>query len=166
MFEYPLLFVFPLAMAYAAASDLLTMTIPNRISLMLFASFLVLGPLSGMNLQAMGVHLGIGAAVLACGVALFALGYFGGGDAKLLAAASLWFGLDQIGPFLGNVAIIGGILCVVILLYRQVPTGYFALPEWAERLHSPKSGVPYGIAISIAALMVYPQTKLYLAFAT
>ena len=31
--------------------------------------------------------------------------------------------------------------------------------EWAERLHRPESGVPYGIALAIAALVVYPHTE-------
>jgi prepilin peptidase CpaA len=30
--------------------------------------------------------------------------------------------------------------------------------EWAERLHKPGGGVPYGIALAIAALVVYPST--------
>lgn len=166
MYEYPLLFVFPLAMAYAAASDLLTMTIPNRISLMLIAAFLVLGPLSGMSFQVFGQHLATGAAVLAVGIVLFSLRIFGGGDAKLLAAASLWLGVDHLGLFLGYTAIIGGILCIVILAYRRVPAEAFALPGWAVRLHLPKSGIPYGIAISGGALMVYPKTQLYMAFVT
>jgi prepilin peptidase CpaA len=31
--------------------------------------------------------------------------------------------------------------------------------DWAERLHRPDSGVPYGIALAIAALIVYPQIE-------
>ena len=31
--------------------------------------------------------------------------------------------------------------------------------EWAERLHHRDSGVPYGIALAAAALVVYPQTE-------
>jgi prepilin peptidase CpaA len=29
---------------------------------------------------------------------------------------------------------------------------------WLERLHNPRSGVPYGIALAGAAMMVYPET--------
>lgn len=164
MFEYPLLFVFPLAMAYAAASDLLTMTIPNRISLLLLTAFLLLAPLAGLSWAQFGQHLATGGGVLAVGIVLFGLGIFGGGDAKLLAVASLWLGLDQLGPFLGYVAILGGVLCTVIIVYRQVPAAATSLPGWAARLHSPKSGVPYGIAIAGAALMIYPKTPFYIAF--
>ncbi len=170
MFEYPLLFIFPLAMAYAAVSDLLTMTIPNRISLVLLATFFVLAPLASFTWVAFWQHLAVGGVVLAAGVALFALGVFGGGDAKLLAAAALWLGLDHIVPFFGNVAIIGGVMCVVILLYRKMVPAVilslpgWSLPGWAVRLHDPKSGVPYGIAIAGAALLIYPKTQWYSAF--
>ncbi len=165
MFEYPLLFVFPLFMAYAAASDLLTMTIPNRISLVLIAAFLLLAPLAGLGWPAFWQHMAAGAVVLAAGIALFALRVFGGGDAKLLAVASLWLGLDQLVPFFGYVAMIGGALCVVIIAYRRlIPAAKLALPDWALRLHNPKTGVPYGIAIAGAALVVYPKTPWYQAF--
>jgi prepilin peptidase CpaA len=30
--------------------------------------------------------------------------------------------------------------------------------EWAERLHKPDGGVPYGIALAAAALVIYPYT--------
>jgi len=165
VFEYPLLFVFPLAMAYAAASDLLTMTIPNRISLVLIAGFLLLAPLAGFTLELALKHLAVGAAVLAVGIALFALRIFGGGDAKLLAAASLWLGFEQLGPFLGYVVIFGGVLCVAILLYRRfIPAAALGLPEWAVRLNDRKVGAPYGIAIAAAALYIYPKTPWYQSF--
>ena len=45
------LMLFPALMAFAAASDLFTMTISNRISLALVAGFLVLAPLGGMGLH-------------------------------------------------------------------------------------------------------------------
>jgi prepilin peptidase CpaA len=165
VFEYPLLFVFPLAMAYAAASDLLTMTIPNRVSLVLIAAFLALAPLAGLGWPAFWQHLAVGGAVLVVGIVMFGLRIFGGGDAKLLAVASLWLGLDHLGLFLGYTAILGGVLCTVVLLYRHlVPATVLPLPDWALRLHSPKSGVPYGVAIGGAALLVYPKTPWYLAF--
>ena len=39
MADIALLTIFPALMAYAAASDLVTMTIPNRLSLTLIAAF-------------------------------------------------------------------------------------------------------------------------------
>ena len=165
MFEYLLVLLFPMAMAYAAASDLLTLKIPNRISLALIAGFLVLAPFAGFTWQTFLQHLGSGGAVLAGGIVLFSLGLFGGGDAKLLAAASLWLGPDHLMPFLFNVVVLGGALSVVVLGYRQLmPAGLSGLPHWAERLRSPETGVPYGIAIAGAGLMIYPKSIFFLAF--
>src|ERR1700738_1780009 len=86
------LLLFPALVAFAAASDLFTMTISNRVSLALIAGFLVLAPLGGMGLQDMLSHLGAGAAVLAVAFACFAMGWVGGGDAKVAASAALWVG--------------------------------------------------------------------------
>jgi prepilin peptidase CpaA len=82
----------------------------------------------------------------------------GGGDAKLLAAASLWIGYDQLLPYLVYVTIFGGVLALLMLAYRQTPAGALPLPDWAVRLHKPRSGMPYGLAIAAGALAVYPMT--------
>lgn len=167
MLEYPLLLIFPAAMAFAAAMDLVTMTIPNRISLALIGAFLLLAPFSGLGWQALLInHVAAGAAVLAIVVGMFALGWLGGGDGKLLAAAALWVGFDNLLPFLLQMAIFGGLLSVVILGCRgTIPQGALALPHWAERLHNKSTGIPYGIAIGGAGLAIYPQTSWFLAFA-
>src|SRR3954471_7462841 len=86
------LLLFPALMAFAAASDLLTMTISNRISLALIAGFLALALLSGMGLYDILSHLGAGATVLGVGFGCFACGWIGGGDAKIAAAARLRVG--------------------------------------------------------------------------
>src|SRR5882757_1334498 len=83
--HYILFALFPAALAYAAASDLLTMTIPNRLVLAVAVLFVVLAPLSGMGWPAFGMHFAAGAGVLVLGFACFALGWIGGGDAKLAA---------------------------------------------------------------------------------
>ena len=153
-----LLFVFPLAMAYAAALDLLTMRIPNGVSLGIAAAFLVVAPIAGMPVQEMLMHFLVGAAVLIAGMILFSLRLVGGGDAKLLAAACLWLGPNQLLPYLVYVTIFGGALALLLLAYRGMPAGAFPLPAWAARLHKPRSGMPYGLAIAAGALAVYPLT--------
>src|ERR1700755_314239 len=90
------LMFFPALMAFAAASDLLTMTISNRVSLALAAGFLVLATASGIGLEMMLTHIGAGAMVLVLGFACFAMGWVGGGDAKVAAAAALWFGFAHL----------------------------------------------------------------------
>ena len=99
MIQTALLLVFPALMAYAAASDLFTMTIPNR------ALAAPGGGLRGLRARSAGhagarilLHLAAGAAVLAVAFALFAFGWIGGGDAKLAAATALWLGFDHARP--------------------------------------------------------------------
>ena len=156
--EYPLLLVFPAAMAFAGSMDLLTMTIPNRISLALIAGFIIAGPVTGMSMEQFGWHLGAGLSVLACTIAMFALGWMGGGDAKLLAAAALWVGFENLPLFFGMVGLLGGLLAIIVLGYRYLPLAALPIPDWAARLHKAGGGIPYGIAIAGGALLVYPHT--------
>jgi prepilin peptidase CpaA len=153
------LLLFPALMAFAAASDLLTMTISNRVSLALAAGFLVLALLSGMGFYDMLSHLGAGIGVLTVAFACFAMGWIGGGDAKLAAAAALWFGFGHLMNYLVYASLFGGALTLLLLQFRQWPLPYaFAGQTWLLRLHAKDSGIPYGIALAIGALMIYPQT--------
>jgi prepilin peptidase CpaA len=164
MIEYPLLLVFPAAMVFAAAFDLFTMTIPNKISIALVAAFALVAPMSGLPLDAIGVHLATGLGALVIGFLMFVRGWIGGGDAKLMAAAALWIGFDQLGEFLVVIGMLGGLLSVSILLFRRyVPDSLVKGPYWLERLHTQGNGVPYGVAIGAAALLVYPSTHWYSA---
>jgi prepilin peptidase CpaA len=154
------LLLFPALMAFAAASDLFTMTISNRVSLALVAGFLVLAVLSGMGLTDILSHVGAGAAVLAVAFACFAMGWVGGGDAKVAAAAALWFGFGHLMNYLVYASLFGGALTLLLLQFRQWPLPYpFAGQAWLLRLHAKESGIPYGIALAIGALMIYPETE-------
>ena len=90
------LLLFPALMAFAAASDLFTMTISNRVSLALIAGFIALAVLGGMGLHDILLHFGAGTAVLVVAFACFAMGWVGGGDAKVAASVALWFGFDHL----------------------------------------------------------------------
>ncbi|CCD92385.1 putative type IV prepilin peptidase, cpaA [Bradyrhizobium sp. ORS 375] len=154
------LLIFPALMAFAAASDLLTMTISNRISLALVAGFLVLAPLSGMSMADMLTHLGAGATLLVIAFACFAFGWIGGGDAKVASAAALWFGFAHLMNYLLYASIFGGVLTLALMQFRQWPLPYaLAGQPWLARLHAKDSGIPYGIALALGALMVYPETE-------
>ncbi len=161
MIAYALLMVFPAVMIMAALSDLFTLTIPNRLSIILVAVFFPVALLAGLPLEQIGMHLAAGLGILLVGFILFSTGTLGGGDAKLLAAASLWVGIAPLMDFFVYVALIGGALAVGILLYRRVPETAVVGPEWAHRLHRKKTGIPYGIAIAGAALIAFPATELY-----
>jgi prepilin peptidase CpaA len=151
--------LFPALMAFAAASDLLTMTIPNRVSLALLAGFVVLAPMTGMGIQDMVSHAGAGALVLVAAFGMFAMGWVGGGDAKVAAAAGLWFGFEHLLEYLVFASLFGGGLTVLLLQLRQWPLPYpLASQVWLARLHDKQTGIPYGIALALGALLVYPET--------
>lgn len=159
-----LLFVFPAAMAYAAASDLVSMTISNRLCLILLVSFAVCAAALGLGWTQIGWHLAAGGLVLSICFGMFAAGWIGGGDAKLAAVTALWFGFDHLMPYLTLAAMGGGVLTAGMLQLRSAPLPRIAIGwSWARRLHSPKEGVPYGIALAFAALLILPETALWRA---
>ncbi len=145
-------------MAFAGSMDMLTMTIPNRVSLILIAAFLIAAPVTGMTMEQFGWHLASFGLILSCTIAMFALGWMGGGDAKLIAVGALWVGFETLPLFLTNIAVFGGLLAVFILGFRAIPITGLPLPNWAHRLHQSGGGIPYGLAIAGAALLVYPHT--------
>jgi len=152
--------LFPATMAFAASSDLFTMTIANRISLLLVGGFVVLAVMSGMPAAEMAWHFGAGAAVLVIGFVLFSCGWIGGGDAKLAAATALWFGFAHLFDYLIYSSLFGGALTLALLQFRLLPLpAMLAGREWIERLHRRGGGVPYGVALAAAALLVYPHTE-------
>ena len=162
MSDLAALLVFPALMAFAAASDLLTMTIPNRVSLALVAAFAVFAILGGLSWEAVLMHVAAGALVLAVCFGMFAFGWIGGGDAKLAAATALWLGFQTLMEYLLVSTLAGGLLTLAILYLRGVPLPPFAMNwEWLSRLHDRKSGVPYGIALALAALLVYPHSHIW-----
>jgi prepilin peptidase CpaA len=160
--ETALLVIFPGLMACAAASDLLTMTIPNKLSLALvvaFAGFALAGTLAW---DAILMHVAAGTVVLLLCFAMFAFGWIGGGDAKLAAAIALWFGFGVLLDYLLLAAVAGGALTIAILCLRGTTLPAFALRwDWLTRLHDRRSGVPYGIALAAAALVIYPHTPIW-----
>jgi prepilin peptidase CpaA len=154
------LMLFPALMAFAAASDLFTMTISNRVSLALAAGFLALALLGGMGFYDLLLHAAAGAIVLAAAFGCFAMGWVGGGDAKVAAAAALWIGFGHLMNYLLYASLFGGALTLLLLQFRQWPLPYsLAGQTWLIRLHAKESGIPYGIALAIGALVIYPETE-------
>lgn len=157
--EAATILIFPALMAFAASSDLLTMTISNRITLALIAGFFAMALVTGMPPAAVLEHGTAALLVLVGGFLLFSRGWIGGGDAKLAAATALWFGWPHLLDYLLYASILGGALTLALLQFRK-----FVLPSplirraWIERLHRPEGGIPYGIALAAAALLIYPYT--------
>jgi prepilin peptidase CpaA len=154
-----LLGLFPAAMAFAAASDLVTMTISNRLSLTLAAGFFLVALVLGMSLADVAQHVVASLIVLLVSFGLFARGWIGGGDAKLAAATALWFGFPHILEYLYIAALVGGFMALFLLQVRTIPLpAVLADTRWIKRLHAANTGIPYGIALAAAGLIVYPHT--------
>jgi prepilin peptidase CpaA len=152
--------LFPATMAFAASSDLFTMTIANRISLILVGGFVLLAVMTGMSANDMLLHFAAGGAVLVVAFVLFSCGWIGGGDAKLAAVTALWLGFPHLFDYLIYSSIFGGALTLALIQFRLLPLPtVLAGREWVERLHQRGGGVPYGIALAAAALVVYPHTE-------
>ena len=160
MVEALILVVFPVSMAYAALTDLQSMTIANSVPLVLAGAFALAALAIGMPLVAVAGHLAAGVVVLAAGFCLFRLGLMGGGDAKLMAASVLWFGF---GPpalaYLVETSLLGGVLTFGLLALRgSVLAPLMSCKPALSHLVDPRAGVPYGIALAIAGLLAFPNS--------
>ena len=113
--------LFPAMMAFAASSDLLTMTIANRVSLILIAGFVALALLSGFSSAEALSHVGAAATVLGVAFGCFSCGWIGGGDAKLAAATALWLGFGNLFNYLVYASLLGGALTLLIVQFRTMP---------------------------------------------
>ncbi|MBN7807531.1 prepilin peptidase [Agrobacterium rosae] len=161
MLNAAIFLILPLCLAFAALTDLFTMTIPNRVSLVLFGSFLLIAPFAGLGWQNIGMSFAASLTVFSFCFVLFSMNTMGGGDAKLLTASAMWFGFDMsLMEFMFAVAIVGGILTIAILLLRSRSQEIMAsgLPIPDSLLVAKK--VPYGIAIAIAGLLTYPEAPI------
>src|SRR4051812_19763737 len=91
---------FPALVIVAALRDTTSMTIPNWISLALGGAFFIAALVVRLPLPFLGMAALAGVVMLVAGVAMFALRWLGGGDAKLLAACALWLGWSGLTPLI------------------------------------------------------------------
>lgn len=149
--------VFAGLLIYAACSDIARMIIPNWVSIALAAAFPPAALMLGLPLAEVGMHLLFGAAVLAVGFFLFAANIFGGGDAKLLAAAAVWTGFNGFLPFIFWTALAGGALALLLLASRQFVKQAETNPPFVNHLLQKQNGIPYGVAIMCGGLIAIPS---------
>ena len=151
-------------MALAALFDVTRYTIPNWLCLCVAAGFPIAAILAGMGWTEIGLHLLVGFGALVFGMALFAPGWIGGGDAKLFAAAALWFGWPDTGLFLLYTALIGGGLSFLLISIRKFVPVIEGGPAWLNAaVLSKDAAVPYGVALAGGALWVLPNTPWMLS---
>ena len=152
-------------MLAAALYDASKFIIPNWLCGLVVLTFPVAVLAAGLGWAEIGNHLVGGGIALVIGFALFAPGWIGGGDAKLFAAASLWFGWPEILAFLIHTVMAGGVLVMVLLGLRWLAP---RIPSLAGRLEgtalATKAPVPYGIAIAAGVFWSLPKTVFWQAF--
>jgi prepilin peptidase CpaA len=137
-------------------TDLITMRIFNVLNAMILGSFLVFALLLQMPAIALAQALGTGLIGFAVGYALFALRVMGGGDVKFIAAVLPWFGWSMTSiEFVVLFSIYGGAMTLLFLFLRKFPLPVLAYRyDWIAQLHKPKGEVPYGLAMTIAAIQL------------
>ncbi|MFT3997201.1 MAG: prepilin peptidase [Asticcacaulis sp.] len=156
--------IYPVCLFWAAFSDLKSMTIPNRLSIVLALGFFPAAILLGLSPMLMLQHAGIGLIGLVIGFTLFAFRFLGGGDAKLIAATAIWLPWNGAVAFVIYTALLGGAFTILLLIARQALQIYTpTMPQWLQTLLKPKGDLPYGVAICAGGLIVIPQTELYIA---
>ncbi len=151
-------------MLYASITDIKVLRIPNWISLAtiaLFGVFLLIGGKSLVIWQ----HLAVAAGVLVIGFGVYSFGYMGAGDIKLMTAVALWAGPLHVLEFLFFMSMFGAALALVVLGGKRFlfwdKEGWSPsqlsrfFPAWVRR-----GLLPYGVAISFAALMTIPSIIL------
>ncbi len=144
----------------AIVSDVRHLLIPNWISIGLTGAFLLYALLA-KDLQVLLWHVLVAAALFALGLLFFVLGWFGGGDVKLLAAVGLWAGPADVLPLVLIMSVTGALLSLAIMVLRA---WLARKPERAERLPfaalatwAAQGVCPYGIAIGLATLATLPR---------
>ena len=150
--------VFVALVVWGMWSDLVSLTIPDAVSIGLVLGFLLAAVLAGAPWLLVLKHLGLGVAVYVLAAVLVLLNTFGGGDAKMLAVIAIWAGWPMLITLLVWTALLGGLLAVIILIFRKIPLSPgLAGQAWIQRLHRRDKGIPYGLAIGLGSLLLLPR---------
>lgn len=161
MAEFAVFWILPAAFLLAALTDITRYTIPNWLTGAIALAFPLVALLAGLPPLVILLHVGVGIFALGMGMVFFALGWLGGGDAKLVAAAALWAGPGAVWVFVLAAALAGGAVTLALLFFRKLPLPEsLASQKWIARLHDHEAGVPYGAALAAGALYALPFMTL------
>lgn len=142
-------------LAAAALSDVRDLTIPNRYCVAIVLLYPAYVVSAGQPIDWLGA-LVVGGSVLAVGFVLFALRTLGGGDAKLMAAVSVWAGPGLLIEFVLLTSLVGGALAIFLWLRHRLSRSPY-LAAFAVSEASPdfaKQPMPYGVAIFAGGVYV------------
>jgi len=156
-----LFFVFAIPQLMAALNDANAMKIPNRIPLLTLAGFFLMVPLTWAGLPIFLEHLTVGLTLFAVGFAMFAFGWMGGGDSKLLAATAFWFTWPDVINYMIYTALFGGALTMFIMLGRTYLPVRMLTTQWAQTMFRDETKIPYGLALAAGAILTLPKTQMF-----
>lgn len=161
-FAFLLCLAYPALLAGAACGDVARYRIPNSLCLALALIYPVAALLAGTGFELIAWHLGAGAVLLLVGMALFFANVFGGGDAKLIAAAACWSGFSGLPALMLYIALAGGAVALAFaaarfVIGRRVSPDH---PSWSGRFVAQRRAVPYGLAIAIGGIAAFPRFDL------
>jgi prepilin peptidase CpaA len=141
---YIVIAIWVITLIAAAISDLRSFRIPNIFPAVLILLFVVVHGIAGFAapLWENALHFLL---ALAVGMGLFSRGWIGGGDAKLYAAAALWF------SWTGAIALVFMTTMAGLLLTLT----FIAARMLGLRKNTPKEDrrIPYGVAIAAGAIL-------------
>lgn len=159
-------FLFPAVLIYAGIMDILTLKIKNYLVLGLVIGYFACAPFAGFTIEQVLFSLLVAAIVFAVTFVMFALGWIGGGDAKMATALALWFGWDHALVYFLYATLAGGAFTIFILIVRSrfLPATWLS-NETIMRIHTGQLAVPYGAAFALAALIVFPHTQWFTSIA-
>ena len=156
---------FALLMVWAAWRDAASYKIPNWIPAAMLGLWVAAAPFLGLGWSGAGMSLLVFAVVLGAGMLLWAPGWVGGGDVKLLAAGALWFGWPDAMSFLLYAIVAGGVLALVLIILRVFSPALPMSPELLGKTPLAQGApAPYAVAIAAGALMLLPASAVFTAY--
>lgn len=154
---------FPAMLLAAAAFDVSSFKIPNRLTALMVVAWPICAMATDMTLVQMGWAMVAALVVLMFGFSLFAAGLLGGGDAKLMAAVVLYTGASLALPFVLRTTIAGASVAIMLTMFRRFPLPQMAMEhQWIMQLYGRSRDMPYAVAIAIGGLTVWPMSAFYL----
>lgn len=137
-----LIAIFLLSLVAAAVVDIRYRRIPNTPVLAIALSGVIAFASTG-HAALLWQPLLVTIAILVIGISMFARGWLGGGDVKLLAASATWFTASAALQFVAFVLLAGGILALIALAWRMV--------RGKRSSRQAEAGLPYAVAITSGA---------------
>lgn len=153
--------IFAVPLLLACYTDFDRMKIPNWVSLAMAAGFFLTLPLTWAGLPTFGEHLTIGAIFFCAGFAMFAFGWLGGGDAKLMAAIALWLDWGSVANFIIYTTLVGAALGIALILSRKFMPMFLQSNALVTKLHQGGKDMPYAFALAAGGFAIWPSTAIF-----